>query len=421
MFSSVPKMLEYIENLKRGERKTNLSFMEGLCAIFDNPQQSLRFIHIGGTNGKGSTVAFVQSILRKAKFRVGTFISPYVVCFNERITYDGAYISDADILHYGNLIIDHFPQIEKQLKRFPSFFEFLTILAFLYFADIPNLDFVVLEVGIGGTLDCTNVVMPLVSAVTNVSYDHMNILGDTLDEIWDNKLGIAKQNVPFITHENEVFFDKITQTCASVGAPLLWVYKKDIKNVIITPYSTTFDYQQYHNLTLQLLGEHQTENAAIAIKIIHTLRKHYSISDDAIIAGLEDAHWPGRLELVSKTPLMFIDGAHNVGGITRLKEFIIATKTNVPIRLVFAVSANKEKDKMIALLDPVVDEIIFTHFAYKRSDEAIHLFELSHHPNKKIIDDLDTIINLCYQDNYTVTFFCGSLYFISEIRNRFKR
>lgn len=417
MFKSVKDLEVFIESQRRNEKKVSLDYMQSLCEVYGNPQLKTPFIHIGGTNGKGSTVTYLKSILLAAGYHVGTYISPYVVCFNERITYDDKYISDEDLLKYGNYIISFYPKLEKRNLRTPSFFELMTLMAFLYFADREGIDVAVIEVGIGGALDCTNVIKPLISGVTNVSYDHMEILGDTLEEIWDNKLGIVKPKTPFVTLKTEYSY-KAIEVCAKNYAPLTLVDKNEIKNLQVTSDGVSFSYQYLDYIKLNLLGYHQAENATLAIEIINNL-PGFKVSKEALLQGLQAAFWPGRLEVISKKPLIIIDGAHNIDGITRLKEFIMTIKKDRYLRLIFAVSANKEKNKMISIIEDVADEIIFTHFMYKRSDEASNLYSLSHHAHKKIIDDVDEIINLSLEDEKVINIYCGSLFFISEIRQKF--
>ena len=408
----------FIELQKRSEKKQNLSYMYSLCDFFGNPQKEFKSIHVGGTNGKGSTVTFIKSILLSEGYNVGTYISPYVVCFNERITLNDEYISNEDFIYYGNLVVGSFGELEKKGLRTPSFFEIMTLIAFLYFRD-KKVDFAVIEVGIGGTLDATNVIDPIASVVASVSYDHMDILGSTLPEIWSNKLGIAKPFRPFITFNNPEFNDQIKEHCKQVNAKLIRPNKNDIQIASFEKGLTTFQYLNYEDLKIRLMGKHQVENAVLAISVIQEISKSYQISLKAIYQGLYKAFWPGRLEILSDDPLIIIDGAHNIDGITRLNEFI-NTINDKKIRLIFAVSSNKEKDKMIELIEQSVDEIIFTHFMYKRSDESINLFNLSKHKNKSIDDDLNHIIELVRSDKEKITIFCGSLFFISEVRTHFK-
>ncbi|HPT89725.1 MAG TPA: Mur ligase family protein, partial [Bacilli bacterium] len=203
MFTNINDFIAWIESQKRTSPKVSLKKMRKYCEIIGNPQQNLRFIHIGGTNGKGSTVSYLKNILRDAGLNVGTFISPYVVCFNERIGYNEEYISDDELLHYGNLLLRYYPKFSEYGLENPTFFEALTLISFLFFASKKDIDVVILEVGLGGLLDSTNIIIPLVSVITNVSYDHMKILGNTLEEIALNKLGIAKTNVPLFTTYDE--------------------------------------------------------------------------------------------------------------------------------------------------------------------------------------------------------------------------
>ncbi|MFA6627503.1 MAG: folylpolyglutamate synthase/dihydrofolate synthase family protein [Bacilli bacterium] len=418
MFTEVKDLIAFIETQRRNEKKESLDYMFSLCEIFGNPQTKSKFIHIGGTNGKGSTVTYVKSVLLAQGYHVGTYTSPYIVCFNERITLNDEYITDADILYYGNYILSYYPVLDALPIRHPSFFEFVTLLAFLYFADQKDLDVVVFEVGIGGKLDCTNVIFPLISAVTNVTFDHMNILGNTLEAIWDNKLGIVKAYTPFVTLRDEAHLTQIMNATSALHAPLTVVDKRDISSYQVDFTSTIFSYQDYENITLNLLGYYQIENAIMAIEIIKLLQDILPVTKEAMVEGLGNARWPGRLEVVSRTPLMILDGAHNIDAIHRLCEFISMVKKDHHIRLIFAVSSNKAKEHMIPQLEPLVEEMIFTHFMYKRSDEALHLYDLSHHLNKKVMDDIDEIIAVCRKDLSTINIFCGSLFFVSELRRK---
>lgn len=419
LFNNFNDIRIYIESLKRGEKKTSLDYMFDLCEYFNNPQDTFKTIHVGGTNGKGSTVTYIKSILLENGYNVGTFTSPYVVIFNERITLNNNYISDEDFLYYGNLVINEFENIENSGLRIPSFFEVMTIISFLYFKD-KKVDFAVIEVGIGGLLDSTNVIKPLISLVTNVSYDHMEILGNTLEEIWDNKLGIMKPNTPFVVFDTPKHNEQIRNRAIDYNANLVMVNKNDIVDVSSKDGYYSFSYKEYKNINLNMLGYHQVENATLAIEAIKQIKKLFNISDESVINGIKNSFWPGRLEVVNKNPLIIIDGAHNIDGITKLNEFIKSIKPNY-IRLVFAVSSNKDKTNMIKVIEENVEEIIFTHFMYKRSDESINLYNLSKHSNKQINDDLDSIIKTSLLEQNKITIFCGSLFFVSEVRSKFNK
>lgn len=417
MFNNAQELIFWIESQKRLTPKVSLDRFRKICEVYGSPEKNIKYIHVGGTNGKGSTVTYIKNILRQAEYNVGGYISPYVIAFNERISYNDNYISDDDLLEIGNYIISKYDILAAKNLEKPSFFEFVTIMAFIYFSRIKDLDFVVLEVGLGGLLDATNIVTPILSIITNIAFDHMNVLGNTLPEIAKNKLGIVKHQVPLITIKNSEILDLVKATTTNLQSPLILVDKNSIKNIRLSLQDTVFDYLNYRNIQLKMLGSHQTENAALAIEAICLLRDKYGydIPDETIYQGLANTTWPGRLQVISKKPMMIIDGAHNIDGITRLTEFLRAIKGNKKIKLIFAVSADKAKEEMIKLIEQVADEIIFTRFNYKRSDTANHLLELSHHQNKRIEEDLDKIIVEVKQETDKIIVFCGSLYFVSEI------
>lgn len=417
MFNNAQELIFWIESQKRLTPKVSLDRFRKICEVYGSPEKNIKYIHVGGTNGKGSTVAYIKNILRQAGYNVGGYISPYVIAFNERISYNDNYILDDELLEIGNYIISKYDILAAKNLEKPSFFEFVTIMAFIYFSRIEDLDFVVLEVGLGGLLDATNIVAPILTIITNVAFDHMNVLGNTLPEIAKNKLGIVKHQVPLITIRNLGILDFVTETTTNLQSPLILVDKNAIKNIRLSLQNTVFDYLSYRNIQLKMLGSHQTENAALAIEAIRLLRDKYGydIPDETIYQGLANTTWPGRLQVISQKPIIIIDGAHNIDGITRLMEFLRTIKENKKIKLVFAVSADKAKEEMIELIEQVADEIIFTKFNYKRSDTADHLLELSHHHNKRIEEDLDKIIAEVKQETDKIIVFCGSLYFVSEI------
>lgn len=416
MFTNIQEFTKWIESQKRFSPKLSLDKMRNLCDILDNPHQKLKYVHIGGTNGKGSTVAFLKNILHHAGLNVGSFISPYVLQFNERISYNDHYISDEDLLYYGNKLISYYPQIEEANIEKPTFFEFLTLLSFLYFADLPDLDIVIMEVGLGGLLDSTNVITPLVSAITNVSLDHTNILGHTKEEITLNKLGIVKEKTPIFTVLDDEIKDIFEKVAASKNAPLFFVNPKAAKSIEINLDMVRFSYLQYNDLRLRLLGAHQIQNSILAIEIAQYLTRYYQITEEDIKEGLFNTFWPGRLEILSHSPLIIIDGAHNIGGINSLVEFIKTIKNDKYLKLIFAVSSDKDKIPMIDTIEELADEIIFTKFHYKRSDSANLLYNISHHKNKRVVEEVSDIIEEVINDDNKIIIFCGSLYFISEVR-----
>lgn len=421
MFSDVRELISWIESQKRIVPKTSLQKMISLCEVFGSPQNKIKYVHVGGTNGKGSTVSFIKTVLMQAGYQVGTYVSPYVISFNERIEFNDHYISDEDVLRIGNYIISKYDEIEQRGIVHPTFFEFITLMAFIYFSELKDLDIVILEVGLGGLLDSTNVVTPLLSVITNVAFDHMKVLGNTLEEIAMNKVGIVKPNIPLVTLENQQLNAIFKARCKETGSQLILVKKKDITNIRISKTETIFDYKEYSDLKTNKLGYYQTENGSVALEAINYLRTHcgFKISDKDIYSGYQNVYWPGRLQVLCLAPYIIIDGAHNIDGITRLAEFLASIKENKKMTIVFAVSKDKAKDEMISVLDHLADEIIFTMFHYKRSDTPDYLFDLSKNPNKKISFDLDELLTEAFnKPKDEIVVFCGSLYFVSEILSK---
>jgi dihydrofolate synthase/folylpolyglutamate synthase len=251
----------------------------------------------------------------------------------------------------------------------------------------------------------------------------MNVLGNTIKEIALNKLGVVKENVPFVTIENEEINELVKEVCDKNNSKYTIVSKKDIFIKSLDLNQTLFDYKEFKNIKLKMLGAYQAENACIAIEAVKCLiEQGYNITNANIINGLNNAFWLGRLEVVNEKPLIILDGAHNVDAFNRLVEFIKEVKKNNKIRLILAISANKDKENMLSMLDEsLIDELILTSFAYKRSDDASNLFNMTKHSNKFLIESNEDIIEIIKKDSCEniINIFSGSLYFVSELRKIF--
>ena len=423
-FNDINTCVAFIESQRRKEGSTkNLNDMRRLCEYFGSPQDACKFIHVAGTNGKGSTVSYLVSILMEAGLNVGSYTSPYIERYNERIEINRINISDEKLIEYTNHIVSKYDDLEKKGIALPSFFALTTLIAFMYFKD-ECVDIAVIETGIGGLLDDTNIINPLVSLITNVNYDHMNVLGNTIKEIALNKLGVVKENVPFVTIENEEINELVKEVCNKNNSKYTIVSKNDICIKSLDLNQTLFDYKEFKNIKLKMLGAYQAENACIAIETVkYLIEQGYNITNENIINGLNNAFWLGRLEVVNEKPLIILDGAHNVDAFNRLVEFIKEVKKNNKIRLILAISANKDKENMLSMLDEsLIDELILTSFAYKRSDDASNLFNMTKHNNKFLIESNEDIIEIIKKDSCEniINIFSGSLYFVSELRKIFK-
>lgn len=414
-FNNYSSCVAWIESQKRFSPKVSLDNMKYFCHLLGNPEQKFTSIHVTGTNGKGSVVSYIKNILIDASLNIGTFTSPYITKFNERISFNNEMISDKEVVKLAEKVYDIYDLIDEFHPK-PSFFEFTTLMSFVYFSEKDNLDLAIIEVGIGGLLDSTNVITPIASVITNVAYDHMNVLGNTLNEILTNKMGIIKNNVPSIIGiKDSELINKATNYTENINSPLslpflnpLIINKADI-------FGSTFSYKNYKNLQISLMGYHQVENAIIAIETIEAIQDKYLITLDNIKKGLLNTKWLGRLEILSHEPLIIIDGAHNIDGITRTTDFIKDLNYRTK-RCIFACSDDKEKEKMINYLEPHFDEIIITSYTYKRHSDALELFNFSKHHNKILKHNIDEIIEDVFNNPYELNLFIGSLYFVSEIR-----
>ncbi|MDD4069381.1 MAG: bifunctional folylpolyglutamate synthase/dihydrofolate synthase [Candidatus Izemoplasmatales bacterium] len=415
MFRNVAQAQEWIENIKRFGSKLDLKRMNRAVEVLDHPERTFKSIHVGGTNGKGSTSTYLKKILSHAGFKVGIYTSPYVVKFNERIGINDEYISDDDLVKYANIL---YPFTEKMLEEDETvtFFEVLTLMAFLYFRD-NQVDYAIIEVGLGGLLDATNVIVPEISVITNISYDHMKQLGNTLESIALNKLGIVKDNVPLITAiENKNLFPLFSEVTGKHNSRLK-IVNFDMVTEVEVKEQTKFKYHA-NEYVLNLTGFHQVKNACLAIETIRYLRvlNHIQVTENDIYQGLKNAFWPGRFELFNHN--VVIDGAHNIGGIQALIKSARAVFEGKYIKCLFSVMRDKEHKKIIEELDNFCDELYFTEFEYQRRADAEELFLESSHYHKSFHKDYKEIFfklkdNLQPNEVLIVT---GSLYFISEIR-----
>ena len=414
MFTTVTDAVNWIESVKRFGDKYDLSRIELACKLLGNPEKDLPVIHIAGTNGKGSTVSYLKHILLQQGYNVGTFTSPYIVRFNERITYNDNDISDEEFVYYVNQVYKLHHKVLNEYNDVITFFELITLISFLFFKD-KEVDFVIYEVGLGGKLDATNVVRPMITAITSISYDHMHILGNTLEEIALNKLGIVKDGIPLITYEPDDELKVLFETYAkNHNAPITILDQNNITNIEYGSY-TNFKYKN-EQYKISMLGVHQVSNASLAIEIIQTLNAFRSTDKSLsnIKLGLEKTFWPGRLERFGN---IIIDGAHNIGGMNVLKETITSLFPDTYIKSIYTSMADKEYFDIIHVLESFVDEIHFTQFDYPRCETAENLFAVSSISKKYLHKD----VYQCLKDlkdvkENEIVLITGSLYFISLVR-----
>jgi len=333
----------------------------GLCRIRElmeklgNPQRDLKFIHVAGTNGKGSTCAMLDSVLRTAGYRVGLNTSPYIMTFHERIRVNGEMISDEALAD----LVERVRPVAESMPEHPTEFELITAIAMLYFKE-QRCDIVVLEVGLGGLLDASNVIdVPEVAVIAAMGMDHMALLGPTLTEIAREKAGIIKRGGAVVSYggapeADEVFFHRCTQLGAhltEVDFSVLYHVKTDLSGA-------EFDFGVWKGLRIPLAGAYQVRNAALAVTALEVLReKGWKISADAIHRGLAQAKWAGRFEVLSQKPVFLLDGAHNAHGMRAAVESLELLLPGQKLILVLGILADKDADEMLDLLAPLAGQV----------------------------------------------------------------
>lgn len=350
----------------------------------DNPHLKYHAVHVGGTNGKGSVVAFVSSVLRKAGFKVGRYTSPHLVDFSERIVVDDTPVPDADL---DKLILRFAPVAERMaqidgLER-PTYFEFGTALAFQHFCD-ENVDFAVIETGLGGRLDSTNVLEPEALSITNVEIDHTHYLGSSIPKIAFEKAGIIRGSAPVVTAtRHSEALEVIREKCRVTGAPL-YVHGEDF-SYTIEPIefprqrmSFSSALGELHDLVIPLAGSYQGENAALSAMICLIMKERFpKVTDESIRDGFAATTWPCRLELLRTDPPTIVDGGHNPSAAARVREEIERAFPGKEIILVLAVSGDKDAAGIASVLSPLAAKVIVTTYGLTRAMPAEKLYDIA--------------------------------------------
>lgn len=361
--------IEYIHSVNWTFCKPGLERVSELCHALGDPQDKLKYIHVAGTNGKGSFCAMTDSILRKAGYKVGLFTSPYIVEFNERMRINGENISDDELCE----LVKYIKPIADKMQDKPTEFELITALAFLYFSR-HNCDIVVLECGLGGRLDATNIIKtPILSVITGIALDHTSILGDTVEKIAAEKAGIIKKDVPVLwCGKDEGAENVISHRAAEVGAPMLTLDRSTLKVTETTLGGTVFDFGERKGMTLALLGTYQPENATNVLTAVDMLNSlGFSISDEAVREGLKTVKWQARFEVINKDPLIIADGGHNPEGIDGAVKSIESYFGDEKVGIVTGVMADKDYNYMAGRIASVAEKVFTLTPANPRALDAV--------------------------------------------------
>ena len=407
-----PEAIQFLYGLRLFGAKFGLENTFRLAALAGNPQDRLRFIHVAGTNGKGSTCAMLESIYRAAGLRTGLFTSPHLVSFRERIQVNRQLISEAEVVRLVEAL-------QPWLKQFPAdhhptFFEVVTVMALEYFAE-QKCDLVIWETGLGGRLDATNVVTPLASVITNIQFDHQQWLGDTLEKIATEKAGIIKLGVPVITTVEEPEALAVTEkTAREKNATLVKVGQASS----LSPSEETKKLETGKMPVLPLPGAHQLINAALALATVETLQGKIPVSDAAVCTGLETVRWPGRLQSITRDSgqKILLDGAHNVAGAKALLSALEKNFTAARRTLILGVLQDKDWRHICGTLAPIATRIFTVPVASERTAAARELAAACRAANPvaeiAACDSLRRALDQAAGDRFVVV--AGSLYLVGE-------
>ena len=398
-----------------------------LLELLDNPQNKIKVIHVAGTNGKGSTTSMISKILSGTGYKVGMYTSPYLEEFEERIQINGINIpKDRLALEMTKVRVAVEKVIEEGYNH-PTEFEIITVLMYLYFAN-EQVDFAVVEVGLGGRLDSTNVITPILSVITSISFDHTNLLGNTLSEIAAEKAGIIKFGVPVVLYPQEKEVEKlIEEKCCILNSELYKVSKDDVKLLEIIKgnkpmQKVLVSLNEEYTIDLPLLGEHQIYNLALALKVVEIIngKKFTNISKEIIKESLKDVRWNGRLEVLKSNPLVVIDGAHNIQGINQLSTNVKKYFNYENMYLILGILADKDVEHMVNTIAPMAKKVYTVTPNSIRAEDARALKEevLKVNKNCEAFDDYEEAYKAAMNDASAddIVLASGSLYMIGAMR-----
>ena len=415
-----------IEEFQKFGSKLGLERMESLCNSLGHPEDKIRVIHVAGTNGKGSVCRYIYECLRAHGYKVGIFTSPYIGDFRERIEANGEIISVGDLDRLTGKVMAAASELTNETGDSPTEFEMVTTIGLAWFAE-QDLDFVVLEVGLGGRGDSTNIVKtPLVCVITQIALDHTDRLGDTVEEIAAEKAGIIKPGCPIVSGAEGSAARVIAKRAYELGAPLIdsSKIKYNITERSITGYrfNAVICGRRYDNIELSMLGAHQVQNAITALCALERLRedKHIVMDGEAMHAGMKAACLNARFQVKSTDPLVIFDGAHNPNGARALATALTELLPGKKILFVPAILRDKAADEMLGIFVEVAEDFIATRSVNERSLSSDELAEMIRKAGGRVIAEEKTALDayntaLKHASEYDAIVFAGSLYMIGEI------
>jgi dihydrofolate synthase/folylpolyglutamate synthase len=413
--------LAYLYGLERFGMIFGLENISRLLQVLEDPHRDLKVIHVGGTNGKGSVSAMMASVLQEQGYRVGLYTSPHLVSFTERIQVNGVAITWEEVVRLTDLLRSRVE--EEGIPQQFTFFDFTTAVALYYFSH-QEVDLSILEVGLGGRLDSTNVVRPVITIITNVSRDHFQILGERVEDIAREKAGIVKQGVPLISGATQPAVIQILEEACKMKEAPLRLTGRDFRGERISSGTLAFHGRRWHltDIRLGVAGPFQVENATVALGGLEALgQKGYRIEEESIYKGLAKVRWPGRLELVQKSPQILLDGAHNPAAARSLREALQEEFDYRHLYMVMGIMEDKEVSAILAELAPLTVVLIATRPHNPRAMPPQRIAEIAHDycSEVEVIEDVGEGVGcareMAQEDDLIVV--TGSLFTVGEVRD----
>ncbi|MDQ0061276.1 bifunctional folylpolyglutamate synthase/dihydrofolate synthase [Paenibacillus harenae] len=430
--------VEWITGLIPFGIRPGLDRIEKLMELLDNPHRRLKFIHVAGTNGKGSTCSYLTNVLLKSGYDVGMFTSPYITKFTNRFQYNGIDIEEETLLKLANDLKPHVEAIAETELGSPTMFEVSTALAILFYAKVTYPDYVVWETGLGGRLDVTNIVHPVVSVITNIGHDHMDRLGDTLAAVASEKAGIIKAGIPVVSAVSQPEAVAVIKQTAADKQSTLYLLGEQFGETAISVQEDEqifrFDglFRSIEPLTITMNGAHQRTNAAVAVMTLEVLRQYNAlvVEDEALEEGLRSAAWAGRLEMASRSPRILLDGAHNPEGAETLADALRNTYSYERLHLMMGMLENKNHQDVLKHILPIVDTLILTEPDFRMKKDASALADLV--SDMRIQQSEASSFELIVEPDYRAALqklqqltgetdlgvVTGTLYLIADVRSR---
>jgi dihydrofolate synthase/folylpolyglutamate synthase len=419
------KSIDWLYSFEKFGIKLGLDRINYICKKLGNPQDNLKIIHVGGTNGKGSVCGFLQSILTLNGYKVGVYLSPHLQRFSERFLIDGDEISKDDIV----VLVEKIkPIIDEMIKNknIPTFFEIVTAIAFQYFND-KKVDFAIIEVGLGGRFDATNIVKPMVSVITNVSLDHQDRLGKKIEEISFEKAGIIKKNVPIITATNGKALSVIKKITKEKKTQITVIDKSSWEKTQGGPVWQEFlinGLLKNYKVKTKMTGKFQGENIAITIATIEFLQMNgVYITEESITKGIEKTSIVGRMEIVSFEPIVILDGAHNIAAMEVLKNTLADDFIYEKLIIIIGILVDKNAQEMLDIITPISNIIVVTKSQNKRACDPLKLKEMINKKDVIIKDNVSSSIDYALKVAAKKDLICitGSLFTVGEAKDYFQK